>query len=118
MRLSLIALAVSTVLLSACNKGGEAAPTAATSTPAPAATASADRVGVAACDAYLDKYQACIADKVPAAARSQFEASLGQTRASWKGLAANTATAASLESACKQATDAARQGMSAYGCTF
>jgi hypothetical protein len=128
MRHSLIVLSLSCVLLAACNKGGDtstattapaatpAAPAAAPAAPAPVATA--DRVGIAACDDYLDKYQACVANKVPEAARATLVSSLDATRASWKNMASNTATAGSLEAACKQATDAAKQSMSAYGCTF
>ena len=129
MRYSLIALSLSAVLLAACNKGGDtstasapAAPAAPSAPAAPAApsapVATADRVGIAACDDYLDKYQVCVANKVPEAARATFEQSLGATRASWKSMASNSATAASLEAACKQATDAAKQAMSSYGCTF
>ena len=134
MRLSLIALAVSAVLLAGCDKGGDTAANSAATPPPPAATpaapaatpaapaaapvAAADKVGIAACDDYLEKYHACIADKVPAEARSQFESSLAATRASWKSMAGNAAASASLESACKQAIEGTRQAMSVYGCTF
>ena len=122
MRYSLIVLSLSAVLLAACNKGGDT-PTATAPAAAPAATpaapaATADRVGIASCDDYLDKYQACVANKVPEAARASFEQSLGATRASWKSMASNSASASSLDAACKQATDAAKQAMSSYGCSF
>ena len=112
MRYSLIALSLSAVLLAACSKGGD------TSTATTSAAPTADKVGIAACDNYLDKYQACVANKVPEAARASFEQSLGATRASWKSMASNSATASSLDAACKQATDAAKQAMSSYGCSF
>ena len=59
-----------------------------------------------------------VADKVPAASRTQLEAGLGATRSSWKQMASNSATKNGLEAACKQASDIAKQSMSAYGCTF
>lgn len=135
-RASPLALILATVLLAACGKAPTdtastapaatpapaaapaATPPPAATTAAPAATASADRIGIAACDDYLDKYQACVADKVPAEARASFESSLAATRSSWKSMAGNTATSASLETACKQAVESTKQAMASYGCQF
>jgi len=94
-------------------------PAPAASSPAPAATASSgQKIGVAECDAYIAAYEACVNDKVPAASRAQFNASLAQLRKSWHDLAANPQTRASLAQACKTAHDQAKQSMKAYGCTF
>ena len=91
---------------------------AATNT-APASTASTgDKIGVPECDDYLDKYQACISGKVPEAARAQYETTLAQTRKSWRDLAANPQTKASLAAACKTATESARATMKSIGCEF
>jgi hypothetical protein len=81
-------------------------------------TSTGDKIGVAECDEYLDKYEACVSGKVPAAARAQYESSLAQVRKSWRDLAANPQTKASLAQACKMATEQAKQSMSAYGCNF
>jgi hypothetical protein len=125
--LLLIACVLCALLLLGCNKSdtgtNSAAPTnkpaPAASSPAPAATASsAQKIGVAECDAYITAYEACVNDKVPAAARAQYNSSLAQLRKSWQQLAANPQTRASLAQACKTAHDQAKQSMKTYGCTF
>jgi hypothetical protein len=83
-----------------------------------AASSSADSIGVAECDAFLKSYEACVKDKVPEAARAQFNTGLAQWRKSWKDLAANPQTKATLVGICKTQLDAAKQSMKAYNCTF
>lgn len=91
----------------------------ATNTAAPAATVAAgDKIGVPECDDYLAKYESCVSSKVPEAARAQYESTLAQTRKSWRDLAANPQTKASLAQACKTATESARQTMKSIGCEF
>ena len=97
------------VALLACKKKEESSSTG---------TASADAVGVPECDEYLTKYEKCIKDKVPAAARPSLETSMKQTRDSWKSLAANPTTKAGLAQGCKQALETAKTAMGAYGCTW
>jgi hypothetical protein len=102
------------------NAGKAATNTAATNT-APASTTTAStgaKIGVPECDEYLDKYEACVSSKVPEAARAQYETTLAQTRKSWRDLAANPQTKASLAQACKTATESARQSMKSLGCEF
>ncbi|HEY0100474.1 MAG TPA: hypothetical protein VGB76_16130 [Pyrinomonadaceae bacterium] len=97
----------------------------ATNTAAPASTApasnagsSGDTIGVPECDDYLAKYETCVSSKVPEAARAQYQSTLAQTRKSWRDLAANPQTKASLAQACKTATESARQTMKSIGCEF
>ena len=125
--LLLMASVLCTLLLLGCYKSDTttngAAPTnkpaPAASTPVPAATASStQKIGVAECDAYITAYEACVNNKVPAASRAQYNASLAQLRKSWQQLAANPQTRASLAQACKTAHDQAKQSMKTYGCTF
>jgi len=92
--------------------------TTANTATAPAATPSGDKIGVAECDEYLSKYEACVNSKVPEAARAQLKASFEQTRKSWQALAATQQGKAGLAQACKAALDSAKQSMSAYGCTW
>jgi hypothetical protein len=99
------------VALLACKKKEE-------STGSSASASGADAVGVPECDEYLTKYEKCIKDKVPAAARPQLETSMKQTRDSWKSLAANPTTKAGLAQGCKQALDTAKTAMGAYGCAW
>jgi len=86
--------------------------------PATTTASSSDSIGVAECDAFIKSYEACVKDKVPEAARAQFNSTLAQWRKSWRDLAANPQTKQTLASACKTQLDAARQSMKAYGCTF
>ena len=96
-----------------------AATPAAATTPASSTTAATgDKIGVAECDDYLAKVDNCITSKVPAAARTQYTASIEQTRKSWRDLAANPQTRASLAAACKQAVETARAAYKSYGCEF
>jgi hypothetical protein len=79
---------------------------------------SGDKIGVAECDDYIAKYEACLRDKVPAAGRAQMETSFKQARDAWKKAAETPQGKASLAAACKQASDAAAAGMKAYGCSW
>ena len=81
-------------------------------------TSSGAQIGVPECDDYLVKYEACISDKVPEAARAQFKSNLELRRKMWRDLAANPQTKPGLAQTCKNSTDAARLSMSAYGCDF
>lgn len=92
------------------------AASAAASAPAPAA-APADSVGVPECDEYLNKYQACVDSKVPEAARAAMKQSLDQTRGAWRSALATPGGKEGMAAACKQARDAAKASMGAYGCT-
>jgi ABC-type oligopeptide transport system substrate-binding subunit len=93
---------------------------ATTSTPATTTTTagSGDKIGVAECDDYLTKYEACLTTKVPEAARAQFNSALAQTRASWRQIAATAQGKAGLAQACKMAADQTKQSMKTYGCEF
>ena len=92
-----------------------AAPTASA---APAAGAAASGFGVPECDDYMAKYLACIDSKVPEAARAAVRQGVEQTKASWTQAAQTPQGKEGLAMACKQATEAAKAAMSAYGCTF
>ncbi len=109
--------------ISACQQ--QSAPTQTTAKPAapapaptqPVAAPTASSIGVAECDDYLNKYEACVNGKVPEAARASLKQSLDATRGAWKSAAATPAGKEGLASACKQAYDASKAAMSQYGCT-
>ena len=103
--------------LAACQQSAPPAATSAPAKPAAAPLATADSVGVPECDDYLNKYQACVEGKVPEAARGALKLSIDQTRAVWRTAAANPASKEGLATACKQAREASKTSMSAYGCT-
>ena len=86
--------------------------------PATTTASSSDSIGVAECDAFIKSYEACVKDKVPEAARAQFNSTLAQWRKSWRDAAQNPQTRGTLAAACKAQIDAAKQSMKAYNCTF
>ena len=94
--------------------------TSPTNGPATTTTASSggEKIGVAECDDFLEKYEACVSGKVPAEARAQFESSIKQWRSSWRQLASNPQTKPTLVQACKSSAEQARASMSAYNCNF
>lgn len=126
LRILLALCAVGAFVLVACSKtevttNREAsAPTTASSTPAPttAPVASAEKIGVPECDNFIAAYDACVSSKVPEAARAQYKASIDQWRSSWKTLANNPATKASLAAACKQSAEQAKTSLASYNCTW
>ena len=74
-----------------------AAATPATST---TTTSSDDKIGVAECDDFITKYDACVSSKVPEMARAQYKSAIKQWRDSWKKLAENPQTKGTLAAAC------------------
>ena len=92
----------------------------ATSTTTPAATTAAPtgKIGIAECDGFIEKYAACVSTKVPASARAQYKTTLEQWSKSWRDLAANPQTRASLTQTCKTTIEQAKQSMKSYGCQF
>lgn len=96
-----------------------AAPAPAAAAPAMAAApaAGADSIGIAECDDYLTKYQACVESKVPEGSRAALKLSLDQTRAGWRTALASPGGKDALGAACKQMRDASKASMAAYGCT-
>ena len=92
--------------------------TTTTSTPATTTSSTApagEKIGVPECDDYIAKYEACLG-KVPEAGRAAYKSSFEQLRASWKKLAENPATKASLATACKTALQQQTTAWKAYGC--
>jgi len=95
-----------------------ATPASTTATPASTTSSSAGDIGVAACDDFLKKYEACISGKVPAAAQATFKTSLDTWRSSWKKLAETPQGKAGLETACKSALDQAKTSLASYNCSW
>jgi hypothetical protein len=94
----------------------KASPAATTTTTA--SSTAGDKIGVPECDAFIASYQACVHDKVPAAARATFETGVANWKKSWHDLAANPQTKATLVGVCKTQLESAKTSMKAYGCTF
>ena len=83
-----------------------------------ATTAHAQSTGIAACDDFLTKYDACVVSKVPEAQRTMYKTQIDQTRKAWVDMAKNPSAKAAMESSCKQTLDATKASLSALGCTF
>ena len=81
-------------------------------------TASGDKIGVAECDEFIQKYEACVNSKVPESARSMVKANLDSMRNAWKQAAATPQGKAGLATGCKQALEQAKTTMGSYGCSW
>ena len=84
----------------------------------PETASSGDKIGVAECDEYIEKYEACLTKNVPEQSRALMKSSFDQTRKTWKEIAGNPQTKASLSGVCKQAKEAAKQATSAFHCDW
>jgi len=80
--------------------------------------ANAQSTGVAACDEFLTKYDACVGSKIPEAQRATFKTQIDQTRKAWVDMAKNPSAKATMEATCKQTMDATKASLTAYGCSF
>ncbi len=81
-------------------------------------TTTGDKIGVAECDEYIEKYEACINSKVPEAQRAMLKTSFEAQRKAFKDAAANPQAKAGLATGCKQAIETAKQSTSAYACAW
>lgn len=80
--------------------------------------ANAQSTGVAACDEFLTKYDACVGSKIPEAQRATFKTQIDQTRKAWIDMAKNPSAKTTMEATCKQTMDATKASLTAYGCSF
>ena len=123
----LICCVVFAAILVGCNKtetttntNGTAANSnkATTGTTSTTSTTAGEKIGVPECDDFIAKYEACVTGKVPEVARAQYQAGIRQWRASWKKMAENPQTKATLVAACKQAREQQEAALKSYNCTW
>jgi hypothetical protein len=74
-------------------------------------TGAGDKVGVAECDEYIAKLDACMS-KVPEAQRAMVKTNLDTMRKTWKDAASTPQGKAGLATGCKAALDSAKQSYS------
>lgn len=84
----------------------------------PALAQNAAPIGVAECDQFLQRYDACLNTNVPEAQRAQVSATVDQMRAAWRQAAQNPQARAALGSQCTQMGQQMTQSMAAYNCRF
>ena len=97
------------------NTKAAATPAANTST---TTASTGEKIGVAECDDFIAKYEACVTGKVPAAQQAAFKSSIEQWRSSWKKLADNPSTKGTLVSVCKSTMDTAKTSLASFNCTW
>jgi hypothetical protein len=80
--------------------------------------AHAQSTGIAVCDDFMTKYDACVVTKIPEAQRAMYKTQLDQTRKAWLDMSKNPSTKATMEATCKQTMDAMKTSLTALGCSF
>ena len=80
--------------------------------------AHAQSTGIAACDDFLTKYDACVVSKVPEAQRAMYKTQIDQTRKAWVDMAKNPSVKSTMEATCKQTLDATKASLQSFGCSF
>ena len=76
------------------------------------------KIGIAECDDFITKYEACVSGKVPEVARAQYQNMLKQWRESWKKAAENPQTKAALATQCKQIKEQQEAALKNFGCAL
>jgi hypothetical protein len=79
---------------------------------------SAQDVGIAECDHFLERYQACIDRSPSAEQRERLGARVQQYRAEWRALAADPSRHPWLVSRCTQFRQMTAQALAPMGCAF
>jgi hypothetical protein len=83
-----------------------------------ASGAQAQTIGVAVCDEFVTKYEACVGSKVPAAQRSAFKGMIDQMKGVWAEAAKDEGSKGDLEAMCKQTAEQANASLKSHGCAF
>jgi len=76
------------------------------------------QIGVAECDEYISKVQKCVSSKVPEASQAALKQGFEQNIQLWKEAAGSPAGKKGLVIGCKNALNAAKQSMQAFGCDW
>lgn len=76
-----------------------------------------EEIGIAECDEYIRKFEACL-EKVPDEAQGRFRNGLDAQRRQWRAAAKDSFARDGAVDQCRSAMATAKQSMSAYGCEF
>ncbi len=110
--------AVENVSPGSVNPANAARPPVKTEKVAAADASGGKKIGVAECDEYIAKYEACINGKVPEAKRAALLAPLEMLRQGWVKAAANPPAKAALAGGCNIALATAKESLSAFSCDW
>ncbi len=80
--------------------------------------ATIEPLGIAECDSYLQKYETCLTDKVPAQEQEPYRVKLEFQRRAWERAAADPAGRDALVKECTDAATLAKDTFGKYGCDF
>jgi hypothetical protein len=117
--ISLLALCTFTgLLLIACAGSSDNAANTSNAANGSTTASAGDKVGVAECDDFIAKYEACVNSKVPESARSMVKANLESMRKAWRDAAKTPQGKAGLAQGCKAALDQAKTTLGTYGCSW
>jgi hypothetical protein len=83
-----------------------------------ATSASAQNIGVAACDNFLKTYETCVGAKAPAAQQGQMRQTIEAMRANFRNVAQTADGKKQLETVCKQTADQLKQQAASLGCNW
>ena len=81
-------------------------------------TAAVDPIGVPECDDYVQKYESCLTDKMPAQDQQVYRVRLGSQRRAWQQMTADPTAHDTLVQQCKDASATATQAFAKSGCGF
>lgn len=116
-------LILTVVIVAGCSKSPTSNDNTRTANSNSAATATdaagnKEKIGVAECDEFIAKYEACISDHVPEAQKRQQQENIDALRKSWRQLAVSTGAKETLVLMCKRQVVQARESMQPFNCNF
>lgn len=79
------------------------------------------KIGIAECDEYVEKFEACLNTKVPEGQRANFMSSFNSMRDAWKKTvegSSDPSTKAALAAGCKQSLEGSKKTMASFACTW
>ena len=85
---------------------------------ATAAAASAQTVGIQACDDFIAKYETCVAKFVPADQRAEYDANIANWRQEWSAAAQDANNKLILTGVCNQMQEQSKATFEPLGCAF
>lgn len=105
--------------LAGCSKSATSNKTSpSANTNSSASPANKEKVGIAECDDFIAKYEACISSSVPEAQKRQHQENIDALRNSWRQLAVSTGAKDTLTLMCKRQVVQARDSMKEFNCQF